>query len=303
MEIPSLEGKVYLVTGANSGIGLEAVRQLAAAGGHVVMACRSDEKAQRACDDVQSAVGGASLETLSLDLASFGSIEAAARDFLSRHDRLDGLVNNAGVMALPYCTTEEGLEMQIGVNHFGHFLLTGRLFGALSQTPGARVVNVSSLMHRIGKMRWDSFDSDRGYRKWPAYGQSKLANLLFTFELDRRLRGRGVDVASVACHPGYASTNLSYVGPKMEGARFMAGINGLGNVLVAQSAEAGAWPTVFAAVDPEVRGGHYIGPDGLMEMRGRPTRVKSNKLSRSVEDAKRLWEVSESITGAGLLSD
>jgi NAD(P)-dependent dehydrogenase (short-subunit alcohol dehydrogenase family) len=297
MEVPGLEGKVYLVTGANSGIGLGAVKQLAEAGAHVIMGCRNIEKAQAARDRVTKEVSGCSLELLQIDLASFASVRSAAGVVVDGHDRLDGLINNAGVMALPYCTTEDGLEMQIGVNHFGHFLLTLSLLDLLGRSAGARVVTVSSVMHRIGKMRWEGFDTDQGYHKWLAYGQSKLANLLFCYELDRRLKGRGLDVVSVACHPGYASTNLTFVGPEMEGARFMAGINSLGSAILAQSAEAGAWPTVHAATDPSVRGGHYFGPAGFLELRGRPKKVGSNASSRSVEDAKRLWKISESLTG------
>ena len=207
------------------------------------------------------------------------------------------LCNNAGVMAIPYARTAEGFEMQLGVNHLGHFALTGLLFERLLAAPAARIVTVSSSAHRIGRIAFDDLDRTRGYNPWRAYGQSKLANLLFAFELQRRLSARGLAPISVACHPGYADTNLQQVGPALRGSRVGAAFFRAANALFAQSAERGAWPTLYAATAPDVRGGDYIGPAGPGELAGAPKPVRARTSAYDLETARRLWEVSVARTG------
>jgi NAD(P)-dependent dehydrogenase (short-subunit alcohol dehydrogenase family) len=295
--IPDLSGKTILVTGGNSGIGYEAARVFARKGAHVVLACRDVQKAHAARDAITSEGPQASVEAMEIDLASLASVRAFAQAYRSRHQRLDVLCNNAGVMALPYRKTADGFEMQFGTNHLGHFALTGLLLDLILQTPAARVVTVSSGAHRMGRIRFADLQWGRRYRKWAAYGQSKLANLLFAYELQRRLDGAKATAISVACHPGYAATNLQLAGPRMAGSSVMEALLQFLNRLVAQNAEMGALPTLYAATAPDVRGGDYFGPDGLGEMRGYPTKVRSSARSRDREAAGKLWEISEKLTG------
>ena len=295
--MPDLSGKTIIVTGGNSGIGYEAAQQLARKGSYVVLACRDMEKARAAIASITAAHREASLAALPLDLASLASIRSFASAFLAQHSALHVLCNNAGVMALPYRKTVDGFEMQFGTNHLGHFALTGLLLERLLATPGARVVNVSSGAHRMGAIRFDDLHWERGYRKWAAYGQSKLANLLFTYELQRKLAAGNANLISVACHPGYAATNLQLAGPRMAGATFMESLSQLANRYVAQSAAMGALPTLHAATAPDVRGGDYIGPAGLGEMWGHPKKVQSNRRSHDTAVAAKLWEISEQLTG------
>jgi NAD(P)-dependent dehydrogenase (short-subunit alcohol dehydrogenase family) len=234
---------------------------------------------------------------MALDLASLASVRSFASAFLAKHEVLHGLINNAGVMALPRCETVDGFEMQLGTNHLGHFALTGWLLPSLLAAPGSRVVNLSSTMHRIGRMRWDDLHGRSRYSKWPAYGQSKLANLLFSYELQRRLDAKRAQTISVACHPGYAATNLQFAGPRMEGSSLMETGAALLNRVMAQSAAMGALPTLYAATAPDVKGGEYFGPGGFAEMWGPPKRVRSSRRSQDAADAARLWEVSEEATG------
>ena len=296
-QIPNLSGKTLIVTGGNSGLGYEAALQLAGKGARVVLACRNPEKARGAIEAITSAKPGASLEAMELDLASLTSVRGFAKNFLDTHGALDVLCNNAGVMALPHRQTLDGFEMQFGTNHLGHFALTGLLLERLLGTPGARVVTVSSTMHRTGKIHFDDLQWERRYSKWGAYGQAKLANLLFTYELQRKLDAKGASLITVACHPGYAATNLQATGPRMQGSKLMERMTQVANRLFSQSAAMGALPTLYAATSPEVRGGDYIGPDGFMENRGHPKKVGSNARSRDQSAAARLWEVSESLTG------
>ncbi len=296
-DMPALKGRTIVVTGGNSGIGYEAALQLARKGAHVVLACRDQRKAETAAAAIRSAQPSATVEVQPLDVASLASVRAFAAAFAAAHTQLHVLCNNAGVMALPYRTTADGFEMQIGTNHLGHFALTGLLLERLLGTPAARVVNVSSGAHRFGRIRFDDLHWQHGYRKWAAYGQSKLANLLFTYELQRRLGAAGVDVISAACHPGYAATNLQAAGPRMEGSSVMERLAAAGNQLFAQTAAMGALPTLYAATAPDVRGGDYIGPDGLGELWGHPTRVSSNARSHDAAVAVRLWQLSEQLTG------
>jgi NAD(P)-dependent dehydrogenase (short-subunit alcohol dehydrogenase family) len=296
-DLPDLAGKTIVVTGANSGLGYEASLALAGAGAHVVLACRDQEKGRAAERQIRAAHPRATTELLGLDLASLADIRRAAAALRAAHPRLDVLLNNAGVMALPYRQTADGFEMQLGTNHLGHFALTGLLLDTLLATPGARVVTVSSGFHRLGAIRFDDPQWQRGYRKWPAYGQSKLANLLFTYELQRRLEAAGAGVLSVAAHPGFAATNLQATGPRMQGSSLLERASNLVNAVFAQSAAMGALPQLYAAAAPDVRGGEYYGPDGVGEMWGHPRRVESNARSRDRDAAARLWALSERLTG------
>jgi NAD(P)-dependent dehydrogenase (short-subunit alcohol dehydrogenase family) len=301
-DIPGLRGAGAVVTGANSGLGLQTAVGLARAGAQVVMGCRDAGRGAAALAEVRAAVPGARAVVLPLDLADLASVRefaGAAPDAVD--DELGLLVNNAGVMAIPRRETADGFEMQLGTNHLGHFALTGLLLGGLLKGSVAggppRVVTVSSAVHRGGTLHRDDLMLTRGYGPWAAYNQSKLANLLFAYELQRRVDAAGLSLLSVAAHPGYAATNLQGVGPSMTGSRLGSAVMRLGNALFAQSAEHGAWPSLRAATDPEVRGGEYYGPSGLGEQRGRPKRVGSSSASRNEADAAWLWERSAELTG------
>jgi len=295
--IPELNGKTIVVTGANSGLGLQTTRLLAGRGAHVIMACRTPSKAEAAMQEVRAQVPDASLQFVPLDLADLSSVRAFAQTVSDEHDGLDVLINNAGVMALPRRETADGFEMQIGTNHFGHFTLTGALMPLLMKTPGARVVTVSSLMHRVGSMRFDDLHGRRSYDKWRAYSQSKLANLLFCYELDRRLRVIDADVVSVGAHPGYSATNLQAVGPQASGSKLAERFYAFTNKVVAQPASMGAMPSVFAAVGEPVGGGGFYGPEGVGQVRGYPVRVESSRASHDEVAAQRLWTMSVEATG------
>ena len=295
--MPDLSGKRIIVTGGNSGIGYEAALQFARKGARLVLACRDQRKAEEAASSIRRIAAAAIIEVMPLDLANLASVPAFAEAYRAGNQTLDVLCNNAGVMALPYRKTADGFEMQIGTNHLGHFALTGLLLDRLLSTAGSRVVTVSSGAHRMGRIRFDDLQWERGYRKWFAYGQSKLANLLFAYELQRRLNAAGAGVASVACHPGYAATNLQVAGPRMTGSSFMESASLLGNRLFAQTAAMGALPTLYAATAADVRGGDYIGPDGVGELHGYPRKVTSNARSHDTKAASQLWELSEKLTG------
>ena len=296
-DIPSQAGKTIAVTGANSGIGLEAARALAAKGAHVILACRDAVRGRRAADGIKSQHASAAVTVMELDLADLASIRRFADAVRSRYRALHALCNNAGVMAIPNRTTADGFEMQFGTNHLGHYALTGLLLDRLLATPEARVVTVSSNAHKFGSMRWDDLQWTHGYRKWFAYSQSKLANLLFAYELQRRLSAVGAEAISVACHPGYAATNLQAAGARMQGSSFVEAAMTLANRLFAQSAAMGALPTLYAATEPGVCGGDYIGPSGLGEQWGYPTAVQSNARSHDRDAQRRLWDISEQLTG------
>jgi len=296
-DIPDLSGKTVVVTGGNSGIGYEAALQVAAKGADTILACRSPKRAGAAVEAIVERHPQAKVEAMELDLASLDSVEKFAAAFAAARDRLDVLCNNAGVMALPKGKTADGFEMQFGTNHLGHFALTGRLLDRLLATPGSRVVNVSSTAHKPGKINFEDLHGDRGYWKWGAYAQSKLANLLFTFELQRRLEGKQAATIAVGCHPGYASTNLQTAGPKMAGSSLGEAIWPWINGVFAQSAEMGALPTLRAMVDSGVEGGDYLGPGGFAEAWGAPVKVQPSGRSQDREVAKQLWAVSEDLTG------
>jgi NAD(P)-dependent dehydrogenase (short-subunit alcohol dehydrogenase family) len=296
-DIPDQTGRVALVTGANSGLGFQTTRALARKGATVLMGCRNQAKGADALTRVEQEQPSGTVELLELDLADLGSVRRAAGSVCDRHTRLDLLVNNAGVMAIPYRTTADGFEMQFGTNHLGHFALTGLLIDRLLEANGSRVVNVSSNAHRMGRVNFDDLHGRSRYRKWRAYGQSKLANLLFTRELQRRLTLNGASTIAAAAHPGYSATHLQAVGPEMAGASVMGRLSQLGNRLIAQSDEMGALPQLYAATAPDVAGGEYFGPDGIGEIRGHPERVKTSAAARDNVAALRLWQVSEDLTG------
>ena len=276
------------MTGANSGLGLHTSIALARKGARVLMACRDAERARRALERVHVAAPGAEVELVTLDLASLSSIQSAAEDVASRVDGLDVLVDNAGVMATPKTTTADGFEMQLGTNHLGHFALTGRLLPLLLAASAPRVVIVSSAAHRMGTIDFDDLQSERSYQRWGAYGQSKLANLLFARELGRRCPALLV----AAAHPGYAATHLQ----NGHGSRLLAGFMQIGNAVLAQSDEAGAMPSIYAATMPDVRTGDYWGPS-FAELRGAPKRVGRSRAADDDVTARRLWERSEELTG------
>jgi NAD(P)-dependent dehydrogenase (short-subunit alcohol dehydrogenase family) len=294
-DIGDLTGRVALVTGANSGLGFVTAHQLAIHGAHVVLACRNTDKATEAVDRITKANPEASLEILPLDLADLVSVRRAAEDFTARHRRLDVLVNNAGIMGSPYRVTADGLELQYASNHFGHFALTGRLLDLLLTTSGSRVVSVSSQLHRLATVDLDDPRGERPANPWVTYGRSKLANLWFTYELDRRLRAAGASTMAVAAHPGWSRSNLSVGGPVM-GAGPRRARFGRVTVLLGQSASTGALPTLYAATAPGVQGGQYFGPSHLVQLFGPPKLVRSNRASRKAPDAARFFEISEELT-------
>jgi NAD(P)-dependent dehydrogenase (short-subunit alcohol dehydrogenase family) len=291
--IPDQSGRTAIVTGANSGLGLVTAHELARHGARVVLACRNTQKGEAALRDCRADAPGAELELEELDLASLDSVSEFAERFRSGHEGLDLLINNAGVMATPRRSTADGFELQFGTNHLGHFALTGLLIGEMEGREDARVVTLSSGAHRIGRIAFDNLGGDRRYFRWRAYGQSKLANLLFALELDRRLRAAGSTIKSLAAHPGYAATNLQFAGPPAVDAAVMK----LGNALFAQNDGMGALPTLYAATEPGLEGGTFCGPDGFLEQRGHPKPVAPNSAARDQGVARRLWEVSEEMTG------
>jgi len=297
-EMPAMDGETVVVTGANSGLGYEGAKAFADAGAVVVMACRSAERAEQAATDIRRTVRGGSLNVHVCDLADLDSVAAFGEEVNETYGGIDVLCNNAGVMAIPRQETADGFEMQLGVNHLGHFALTGHLLPALRASAGeSRVVTQSSQAHTAGEMDFSDLQSEREYGKWSAYGRSKLANLLFAYELQRRLAEAGDDVVSVACHPGYADTDLQFRGPREMGSSVRMGVMKVANALLGQSAERGALPMLFAATSEEVTGGEYVGPSGFMDMRGSPEFQQSNAASRDEGDAERLWTVSEELTG------
>ncbi|MFT7602113.1 MAG: NAD(P)-dependent dehydrogenase (short-subunit alcohol dehydrogenase family) [Acidimicrobiales bacterium] len=296
-DLPDLTGKIVVVTGANSGIGLEAARVFSRRGATVVLACRDEAKGTAAAHQLRAA-GDALAVVMSLDMADLGSIEAFAVDFDHRFGKLDILVNNAGIMAVPYGKTADGFERQFGTNHLGHFALTGRLLVKLLAAPSARVVTVSSIAHKEADMDFDDlmFNTGVGYEPMKAYRRSKLANLLFAYELDRRVRAAGHPIASLAVHPGVSVTSL------FDGmSRWSSLAKPLAKLLL-QGADAGALPTLRAAVDPAAEGGQYYGPLRRKETTGPPELAPSTDLARDEHVAAELWNVSERLTGVRYLS-
>jgi NAD(P)-dependent dehydrogenase (short-subunit alcohol dehydrogenase family) len=292
--IPDQTGRIAVVTGANSGLGLVAARELARKGARVVMACRNLDKGHAAVDAIRSEVPDAQLQLDELDLASLASVRSFAERFTDTHDALDLLLNNAGVMAAPRRQTADGFELHLGTNHLGHFALTNLLLPLMEGREDARVVTLSSNAHKtVRGIAFDNLNGDRRYFRWNAYGQSKLANLLFALELDRRLKARGSTVKSLAAHPGYAATNLQSAAAPLVDRLFMK----VGNAVVAQNDEMGALPVLYAATEPGLEGGTYAGPDGIGEHRGHPKVVQPNRAAKNEETARRLWDVSAELTG------
>lgn len=291
-EMPDQRGRTAIVTGANSGLGLVSAWELARHGAHVVMACRNTEKGETAAAKIRADVPDASLEVLALDLASLGSIHLFADAVIASRPSFDLLLNNAGIMMPPRSLTEDGFELQFGTNHLGHFALTGLLLPALQAGSGPRVVTVSSIEHRPGRIDFDDLQRER-YGPRSAYQQSKLANVLFGLELDRRLRAAGSPLISVLAHPGYSDTNLQRTGPT----GLMRGFLEIGNRVMAQSSRHGARPQLYAATMPDVRGGEFFGPKGPGELRGKVGRVTPVAAGRDEITAARLWDVSEQLTG------
>lgn len=291
--ISDLSGKVVVVTGANTGLGFETTRVLAEHGAHVVIASRNADKAAAAQRSIEKRDSEASVEVITVDLADLATVERFAESFSDRHDQLDVLINNAGIMMVPKGQTADGFERQLGTNHLGHFALTGRLIGVLGATPDARVVTVSSIAHRSGSMDFDNLMYEHGYRRQAAYGRSKLANLLFAFELQRRCEAAELDITSVAAHPGVSSTDL---GNHLMDNLLLRPLKLLSS-LALQDAAAGAEPTLRAATDPTATGGDYFGPAGMGEVRGRATRVTASSTARDPDIAAELWATSEQLTG------
>ncbi len=296
-EIENQTGRVAIVTGANSGIGYEAALELARAGATVVLAVRDPQRGEEAAGRIRKGVAEAKVEVMTLDLADLDSVRAFADAFGKKHEALHLLVNNAGVMMPPKSKTANGFELQFGTNHIGHFALTGLLLDRLLHTAGSRVVSVASMAHTWGTIDFEDLQWERKrYKKGKSYGQSKLANLLFTYELQRRLEAAGAKTVAVAAHPGWTSTNLQR----------SSGLFRAMNPIFAMKAWQGALPTLYAATAGDVEGGQYFGPGGFMEMRGYPKRVQSNDKSRDEAVAARLWDVSEDLSGVhfeSLLAD
>lgn len=292
-DIGDQTGRVAVVTGGNSGLGEVTARELARHGARVILTARSPEKGAAAAARIRAAAPAAQVEVRALDLASLASVRAFAAALTADLPALDLLVNNAGVMQTPPRKTADGFELQLGTNHLGHFALTGLLFDALTRGRDARVVTVSSFEHKPGRLHRDDLQLERGYAPRKAYQQSKLANVVFALELDRRLHAAGSPIVSVLAHPGYAATNLQTSGPQGLAALVMR----VGNVVLAQSADRGALPQLYAATAPGVEGGQFFGPDGLSEMRGNPTEVRAIPEAYDPETGRWLWTVSEELTG------
>jgi len=287
-DIPDQKGRVAVVTGSSSGIGYEAARALAEKNAVVVIAVRNLKKGNDAADKIKAVHRNADIKIMELDLADLGSVRRFAEKFKGDYSRLDLLINNAGVMMPPYSKTADGYELQFGTNHLGHFALTGLLLDLITKTPGSRIVNISSGAHKFGDLNFSDLNWEiRPYKKAKAYGDSKIANIYFTYELQKKLRDAGSETLVTAAHPGWTATELQR----------HAGLFRFLNNFLAQGIPMGALPTLYAAVGPDVMVGDYFGPSGLGEMRGYPRKVASNDLSHDKEIAARLWRVSEELTG------
>ncbi|MEH2434623.1 MAG: SDR family NAD(P)-dependent oxidoreductase [Nostoc sp.] len=286
--IPSQKGRVAIVTGSSSGIGYETARVLANKQASVVIAVRNLDKGNKALAKILQQNKDADVKVMELDLANLASVKNFAENFQKNYLRLDLLINNAGVMIPPYSKTTDGFELQFGTNHLGHFALTGQLLQFLIGTEGSRIVNLSSSGHIMGKIDFDDLNWEkRSYAKWKAYGDSKLANLYFTYELDRKLKDNGIDILVTASHPGWTATELQRTAGVVE---YLSGI-------FAQDITMGALPTLRAAIEADLKGGEFFGPNGFMTMRGYPIKAETNELSKDKAIAKKLWVVSEKLTG------
>lgn len=287
-DIPDQKGRIAIVTGSSSGIGYETARVLANKNAEVIMAVRNLQKGNAALDKIKAGYQDADVKVMELDIASLESVRRFTEDFKKNYSRLDLLINNAGVMMPPYSKTADGFELQFGTNHLGHFALTGLLMDLIINTESSRVVNVSSTSHKSGKIDFDDLDWEkRTYKKMRAYGDSKIANIYFTYELQRNLEKAGSKTIAVASHPGWTATELQ---------RHVGIVNFL-NRFFSQGIDMGALPTLYAAIAPDVKGGDYYGPAGWLEMRGYPKKIESNELSHDQKISKKLWEASEELTG------
>jgi protochlorophyllide reductase len=296
-DIGDQTGRVALVTGANSGIGYQTARALAAHGAHVVLACRDAERARRTYDELDKDLDDCSIEILPLDLADLASVRAAAAAFLDTHARLDVLVNNAGVMGTPHRQTADGFELQMATNHLGHFALTGLLLDRIVTTERSRVVTVSSHMHRVGRLRPDDPAATAPRNTWVEYGTTKLANLLFTAELSTRLAQAGLGTIAVAAHPGWTRSNLAGNGAALGGSRVRRKLARTAGRTFGQSAAAGALPVLCAATSRHVHNGQFVGPARWFGMAGPPRLDRPSRRARDPEAAARLWTASEELTG------
>lgn len=291
--IPDQTGRLAVITGANVGIGFESALALAGFGMEVIVAARNRTKAEEAISRIRQVHPGAMVKYMHLDLSSLTSVRDFSQEFHRNHHKLDLLINNAGIMMPPKNLTEDGFESQLGTNYLGHFVLTALLYPALKETTGSRIVSLSSIAHKFGSIQFGDIHFSKGYNRMKAYSQSKLACLIFAYELDRRLRKAGAGSLSVAAHPGVASTHLG---------RNMTPVLRYFFPRIGQPAREGALPVLRAALDESVRGGEYFGPDGWNEMKGLPVRTVSSKLSNDQEVAARLWKLTEEITGITFLS-
>jgi NAD(P)-dependent dehydrogenase (short-subunit alcohol dehydrogenase family) len=294
-DIPDQSGKVAVITGANSGLGYHTALELARRGARVVVASRSDVRGKEAVARIIAEVPDADLDLRSLDLANLADIRTFANGVSTSYPSIDLLINNAGVMAIPRSTTADGFEMQFGTNHLGHFALTGHLLPNLLANPAARIVTVSSTAHKPGHLNFDDLMAEQRYRKWGVYSNTKLANLLFTYELQRKLAAAGSSVIAVAAHPGTSATNLVNVSAQDNIIKRI--VMPAGARLISQSAAKGALPQLYAATAPDVKGGEYFGPNGIAESFGYPKRVDSIPASKDLAAAARLWSISEELTG------
>ncbi|MEQ1311997.1 oxidoreductase [Acinetobacter sp. XH1639] len=290
-QIPSMIGKTVLVTGANSGLGFESARLMAAHGAEVIMACRDQKKGILAVENIKEEYPEAKLVLMSLDLADQQAIKAFVQVFKEKYQKLDILLNNAGLMAPPLSRTKDGFEIQFGTNHLGHFTLTGLLLDVLERADKPRIVTVSSVAHNFGKIYFNNLNAEKCYFRWAFYGQSKLANLIFSRELHRRLRLTESKIDSIAVHPGYSDTNLQN-----------ASGTAVFNCFFAQPQSMGCYPSVFAATSSEAESGGYYGPNGFMEMAGYPAPARVRKLAKDQNLAEQLWQVSEQLTGVCYLN-
>ena len=291
--MPDLNGKVIVVTGGNSGLGYESVKAFAGKGARVILASRSMQKGEAARSKILDAGPSGTIDVMELDLMNLGSVRAFVKEFLAKYDRLDILMNNAGIMMTPFFKTDDGFEAQLGTNHLGHFALTGLLLEHIKNTPGSRVINVSSNGHRFGNMDFENllFEQGRGYTPTKAYGRSKLANLLFTYELQRRFEAHKIKASALAAHPGASRTNLDRY---LKGKFWYYLLYPLAFLMTMNQSQ-GALPQIRASVDVKALGSQYFGPH--RSMTGYPVVVKSNDASHNLEDARKLWEMSEKLTG------
>lgn len=295
-EIPDLTGKVIVVTGANSGLGLECSRIFAEKGATVVMAVRNVSKGEKAKSDILKAHPNASLDMMTLDVGNLGSVREFAAAFKAKYDRLDILLNNAGVMAIPRQETADGFEMQIGVNHFGHFALTGLLIDVIVKTPKARIHNVTSSANYMGTINFDDLMGENDYSRWSAYGQSKLANVFFTFELQKRLTAAGFDTITNTSHPGVVMTNLQTNSIEQSNANLESMLYRIIGPLMTQDISMGILPMLYGSTATDAKGGVFYGPR-TFNMRGYPAEKKANKEAYDADALKRFWKVSEELTG------